>query len=67
MDTTTMPQHNYLRKLRRLMASGALPRDVGVHQLDIAHDDWCDIFTGRRCNCDPTIRVRWSQSAVRKN
>jgi hypothetical protein len=27
-----------------------------VRQILIAHDDWCDIFKGRGCNCDPDVR-----------
>jgi len=26
--------------------------------IDIAHDDWCGIFSGRECDCDPDIVTR---------
>jgi hypothetical protein len=50
-------QHNYLNKLLAMQARGALPT-CGVSQLEIAHDDWCRIYLGGYCNCDPDIRVR---------
>jgi hypothetical protein len=35
--------------------------------LDVAHDNWCQHFQGRACNCDPDIRVTWSQPAAAQN
>ena len=32
-------EHNYLRKLRYLWRIGALPRRVGLHMVDVCHDD----------------------------
>ena len=48
---------NYLRKLRYLWCAGRLPR-VGLHLIDILHDDWCSVFAGWCCDCDPTIRLK---------
>lgn len=62
-----LPAHNYLRKLRYLMRVGALPYTVGLHQLTIFHDDWCGIYQGKRCNCNPDIRLAWSQPDAAKN
>jgi hypothetical protein len=56
--STRPPLPNYVRKLRHLQRMGALPLDVGVHMIDVAHDDWCDIFQGKRCNCDPQVRLK---------
>jgi len=42
--------------------TGALPRTVGVHQITVDHDEWCGLFEGQRCNCEPEIRLRWSLS-----
>lgn len=64
---TKLPDHNYLRKLRYLMRVGALPSDVGMHQLTVYHDDWCGIYQGKRCHCDPIIRLDWSQPDAAKN
>ena len=62
-----IPQPHYVQKLHYLSRIGALPRDVGLPMLDVAHDDWCGIFAGQRCNCDPDITVKWSQSAAVQN
>jgi hypothetical protein len=56
--------HNYVQKLHFLWRTGAFPRPVGLQQIDVAHDDWCTIFEGRRCNCNPDIRLRRSQSSA---
>jgi len=66
-DTRTKPEHNYKRKLRYLMRVGALPCDVGVHQFEVYHDSWCGYYKGKRCNCDPDIRLAWSQPDASKN
>jgi hypothetical protein len=46
-------QHNSLTKIQQLWLSGALPREVGYHHLPVEHDDWCGIFAGQRCHCEP--------------
>ena len=62
-----IPQPNYVRKLHYLYRLGALPREVGIHQVSVAHDDWCQHFYAGACNCDPEITVKWSQPAVAQN
>ena len=27
----------------------------GVHHVNCLHDEWCDIYRGRPCNCNPEI------------
>jgi hypothetical protein len=51
-------EHNYLIKLRQMLAAGQLPDYVGVHDIDVYHDTWCAIHTGGLCNCDPDIKIR---------
>jgi hypothetical protein len=54
-DGTTAPpdeRHNYIRRLLVLHEAGQLPA-AGVLELDIRHDDWCGIFHGEHCNCEP--------------
>jgi hypothetical protein len=51
---------NYVRKLHYLSRIGALPRDVGLHQISVLHDHWCGIFQEKRCDCDPDIRLQGS-------
>jgi hypothetical protein len=56
-----------LIKLAHLQKIGVLPLDVGVHEVMILHDDWCGMFTGKRCNCDPHIRLAWTQPDSARN
>lgn len=55
MDTNM--KHNYQKKIARLIAEGKLNTNIGVHMLNIQHDDWCAIFDGGLCNCDPDIEL----------
>lgn len=49
-DHRTEPmQHNYLKKIARLKIT------AGVQQLNVQHDDWCAVYTGGYCDCDPFI------------
>ena len=50
-----MRRHNYLIKLRRLESECKL--QPGLWHADIRHDDWCGIFRGQRCDCEPDIRI----------
>ncbi len=46
--------HNWQKKFQRLVDSGTLP--VGsVSMVDVAHDDWCEIYNQMPCNCDPAL------------
>jgi hypothetical protein len=58
-------KHNHIRKLAWMRAQGRLPD--GVHGVEVSHDDWCGVWTERYCNCDPDVRVRWSQPAGARN
>ena len=57
------PLPNYVRKLTYLQRTGAFPRTVGVHMVEIFHDDWCGQWQGQRCNCNPDIRLKYSLPA----
>jgi len=43
-----------------MWATGALPRTAGYHQITVWHDDDCGIFVGKRCDCNPDIKLRFS-------
>jgi hypothetical protein len=60
-------QPNYIRKLHYLWRIGVIPREAGLHHVTVEHDDWCGIFEGTRCNCDPEITMKWSQPAAAQN
>lgn len=63
----TLPQHNYLRKLRYLMRTGTMPRTVGLHQVQVDHDAWCGHWQLRRCNGDPHVTLKFSLPAAAQN
>jgi hypothetical protein len=59
--------HNYMKKLLELREQGKLPTE-GVSDVFIFHGDWCGIYRGRRCNCQPIIEVRpWPNLDPRRN
>ena len=55
-------KHNYYEKLMNLVQEGKVPRGR-ITEVDICHDDWCRIYQGGYCNCDPEIKP-WPQPEV---
>ena len=53
MDPT---KHNYYKKLIKLHERGQIPA-ASLCDVDIYHDDWCRVYTGGYCNCDPEIEL----------
>ncbi|MEK7754511.1 MAG: hypothetical protein AAB654_21480 [Acidobacteriota bacterium] len=51
-----MDEPNYITKLRKMYAEGKL-QPTGMYQAVVAHDDWCAMYDGRPCDCDPDIQV----------
>ena len=49
-------KHNYMKKIMELCRQGKVS-PAGVMMTDIYHDDWCAIYKGRHCNCDPEIKI----------
>ena len=29
---------------------------IGVYSVEILHDDWCSIFAGGPCDCEPIVK-----------
>jgi hypothetical protein len=54
MDLT---KHNYYSKLLALYQRGGIPA-ASLTEVDIFHDDWCAVYKGGYCNCDPDVRLR---------
>ena len=48
---------NYLAKLRRLIREGKIPPG-STNLVTVAHDDWCAVFRGEACNCNPDVSIR---------
>jgi hypothetical protein len=63
-----MPQQdNYIVKIQQMWQAGTLPRDVGLHQVSVSHDDWCGIFQQQRCDCDPDVQLKYSLPTAGQN
>ncbi|MFA5166575.1 MAG: hypothetical protein WC449_04780 [Candidatus Paceibacterota bacterium] len=50
-------EHNYKNKMLNMIKTGKIKCDVGLSMYDIFHDDWCDVYTGGFCNCNPDIVI----------
>ena len=48
-------KHNYFEKLRRFIEKNR-PAPGKITEIDICHDDWCLIYKGGACNCNPEIK-----------
>ena len=48
----------YMRQLSELWRAGKLPAGANVHSVDIYHDEWCAVFKGEACDCEPEIKIR---------
>jgi hypothetical protein len=60
--------HNHVRKLLYLQRVGAIQAKPGdMSKVDVAHDDWCHIWDGGYCQCDPDVTLKWSQLAAARN
>jgi hypothetical protein len=49
-------KHNYFPKLMKFIEQHQLPRGC-ISNVDICHDDWCRVYRGGYCNCDPEIKL----------
>ena len=45
--------HNYLERILRYLEQTTLKS--GGH-IKVSHDDWCAVFKGGGCNCNPDVR-----------
>lgn len=51
-----MTTPSYVHRLIEAHDAGKLPRG-SVSIAIVEHDDACDIFDGRSCNCDSDLRI----------
>lgn len=49
-------EHTYLMRLLDLHQEGKIPAG-SWHHVDVYHDDWCGIYRGDFCDCNPDIRL----------
>jgi hypothetical protein len=56
MSTPTTP--HYLEPMVELIRQSRDRLKAGrVYEMQVAHDDWCLIFKGQVCNCNPTTTL----------
>lgn len=53
-------EHNYRCKLERILSGQEEHRGAPLERgklthIMVRHDDWCDVFRGGVCNCNPDI------------
>ena len=56
-DPTPDAGHNYIPAMLAWAARQSLTPGHMVH-METLHDDWCGIWHGHRCHCEPTFRLR---------
>ena len=50
-------KHNYFEKLLRFIETHRLT-PAQITEIDVWHDDWCRVYRGGYCNCNPEIKLR---------
>jgi hypothetical protein len=63
----SVAEPNYVRKIRHMARCGLLPLSGGYHEVTVDHDDWCGHWQGKRCNCNPDVRLKFSLPAAADN
>lgn len=47
----------YRAQLLAMMRASKTLEAPGLYIANVYHDDWCAIFSGGMCNCEPTIQI----------
>lgn len=53
MSKPKKAKHNYHDKVMEVALTSDL--GAGLHIVNVCHDDWCGIFKGGCCNCNPEV------------
>ena len=48
---------SYIEKLMAMMATLDLSKPE-MYDTYVYHDDWCDHYKGKPCNCEPDIDIK---------
>jgi hypothetical protein len=59
-------RHNYWPKLMKLYEEGKIT-PASATMIDICHDDWCRIYKGGYCDCEPEIKIHNAWPDTRRN
>jgi hypothetical protein len=58
MKTTTDPPPHYLAPLNALLRQSRERLKAGsLHEVQVAHDSWCGVWTGKVCNCSSELTL----------
>jgi hypothetical protein len=49
-------KHNYFAKIQKFIETHRIA-PAQITEIDICHDDWCRIYRGGYCNCNPEIKL----------
>lgn len=55
--------HEFAKRISLAVAKGVADKG-SVFWADVGHDDWCGIYDGEECNCDPEITIRTRDGKV---
>ena len=55
-DDRDPTKHNYFKKVMELSKLDAVKK--GHSTISIHHDEWCKIYKGKYCNCDPDVELK---------
>lgn len=56
--------HEYRRRLNTALSKGIVDKGNVAHAF-VSHDDWCGIYSGAECNCDPDILIHTNKGTIR--
>ncbi len=57
-------QQPYVKRLDEALRAGAFAGPPGrVGMVEVRHDDWCGIWKGGACNCEPELAVRYQPTS----
>ncbi len=48
---------NYVPAVMKALAEHGTPAPGSVTEVQVLHDDDCPVFRGRRCDCNPEVRI----------
>jgi len=55
--------HEYMRRLNKAISDAIIDKG-SVAQAIVEHDNYCGIYKGAECNCDPDITIHTDKGDV---
>ena len=50
-------EHNYQKEVERIGREIASKGLTGLYHVMVSHDDWCSIYDGGTCDCNPEVKM----------